>query len=160
MYCCLLWLFYGCLCGICRFFYHWIFSSRIKWKSWNVCRIIGSRISFHYLSRSDISYASKSILCHYLLFDALSSWTWFTSILRLRLLHFFMWMCVFSLKFALTDVPITSLVELFPRLRSKRSLAVVITCVVSFLISLPFTCPVRKKISMNFIRCSLINTWI
>ncbi|CAF1391258.1 unnamed protein product [Adineta steineri] len=44
-------------------------------------------------------------------------------------------------QFALTDVPITSIIELFPRFRSKRPHAVVITCVVSFLISLPFTCP-------------------
>jgi hypothetical protein len=32
--------------------------------------------------------------------------------------------------------------ELFPRYRIKRSYAVIITCTVSFLISLPFTCPV------------------
>jgi len=44
-------------------------------------------------------------------------------------------------QFALTDVPITSLTELFPRFRSKRPLAVVITCAISYLISLPFTCP-------------------
>ncbi|CAF3820110.1 unnamed protein product [Adineta steineri] len=44
-------------------------------------------------------------------------------------------------QFALTDVPITSLLELFPRFKSKRSLAVILTCICSFLISLPFTCP-------------------
>ena len=40
----------------------------------------GPRISVYYISRSDITYARKSILCHYLLSNALSSWTWFTSI--------------------------------------------------------------------------------
>ncbi|CAF3041340.1 unnamed protein product [Rotaria socialis] len=44
-------------------------------------------------------------------------------------------------QFALTDVPITSLVELFPRLKKKRPIAVVITCVISYLISITFTCP-------------------
>ncbi|CAM4833277.1 unnamed protein product [Rotaria magnacalcarata] len=44
-------------------------------------------------------------------------------------------------QFALTDVPITSLVELFPRLKKQRPIAVVITCVVSYLISITFTCP-------------------
>ena len=43
----------------------------------------------------------------------------------------------------MTDVPITSITELFPRFRNKRPLAVLITCSLSFLISLPFTCPVR-----------------
>ncbi|CAF1682399.1 unnamed protein product, partial [Adineta ricciae] len=43
-------------------------------------------------------------------------------------------------QFALTDVPITSLTELFPKLRTKRYLAVIVTCTVSYLVSLPFTC--------------------
>ncbi|CAF2456317.1 unnamed protein product [Rotaria sp. Silwood2] len=46
-----------------------------------------------------------------------------------------------SSQFALTDVPITSKAELFPTFRSKRPYAVVLTCTVSFLVSLPFTCP-------------------
>ncbi|CAF4709624.1 unnamed protein product, partial [Rotaria sp. Silwood2] len=44
-------------------------------------------------------------------------------------------------QFALTDVPITSIFELFPKLKSNRQSAVIITCIISFLISLPFTCP-------------------
>ncbi|CAF3552794.1 unnamed protein product [Rotaria sp. Silwood1] len=44
-------------------------------------------------------------------------------------------------QFALTDVPITSILELFPRFKSNRQSAVIITCIISFLISLPFTCP-------------------
>ncbi|CAF1588884.1 unnamed protein product, partial [Didymodactylos carnosus] len=44
-------------------------------------------------------------------------------------------------QFALTDVPITSLCELYPRLANKRPYAVIFTCLVSYLISLPFTCP-------------------
>ncbi|CAF1020255.1 unnamed protein product [Rotaria sordida] len=44
-------------------------------------------------------------------------------------------------QFALTDVPITSILELFPRFKSNRQLTVIITCTISFLISLPFTCP-------------------
>ncbi|CAF3615158.1 unnamed protein product [Rotaria socialis] len=54
-------------------------------------------------------------------------------------------------QFALTDVPITSILELFPRFKSQRELTVIITCVVSFLISLPFTCPVRIEVFLNFI---------
>ncbi|CAF1036240.1 unnamed protein product [Rotaria sordida] len=46
-------------------------------------------------------------------------------------------------QFAFTDVPITSIVELFPRLRRNRPYAVVITCVLSYLISLTFACPHR-----------------
>ncbi|CAF1607791.1 unnamed protein product, partial [Didymodactylos carnosus] len=44
-------------------------------------------------------------------------------------------------QFALTDVPITSLCEFFPALSRKRPYVVIVTCIVSFLISLPFTCP-------------------
>ncbi|CAF0976103.1 unnamed protein product [Didymodactylos carnosus] len=44
-------------------------------------------------------------------------------------------------QFAYTDVPITTLVELCPRLKNKRSSAVIITCATAYLVSLPFTCP-------------------
>ncbi|CAF4855280.1 unnamed protein product, partial [Rotaria socialis] len=54
-------------------------------------------------------------------------------------------------QFALTDVPITSILELFPRFKFQRELAVIITGVVLFLISLPFTCPVRIEVVLNFI---------
>ncbi|CAF4584974.1 unnamed protein product, partial [Rotaria socialis] len=49
------------------------------------------------------------------------------------------------------NVPITSILELFPRFKFQRELAVIITGVVLFLISLPFTCPVRIEVVLNFI---------
>ncbi|CAF1234216.1 unnamed protein product [Adineta ricciae] len=44
-------------------------------------------------------------------------------------------------QFAMTNIPISAVMELFPRLPVKRPVIVIITCVVSFLVSLPFTCP-------------------
>ncbi|CAF4351068.1 unnamed protein product, partial [Adineta steineri] len=43
--------------------------------------------------------------------------------------------------FASTDVTITALMEFFPRYAKKRWLLVIITCIVYFLVSLPFACP-------------------
>lgn len=45
-------------------------------------------------------------------------------------------------QFALTDVTITSFIEFFPQYRISRRMATIIVCTISFLISLPFTCPV------------------
>ncbi|CAF1230667.1 unnamed protein product [Adineta steineri] len=44
-------------------------------------------------------------------------------------------------QFASTDVTITALMEFFPRYAKKRWLLVIITCIVFFLVSLPFACP-------------------
>ncbi|CAF1573385.1 unnamed protein product [Didymodactylos carnosus] len=44
-------------------------------------------------------------------------------------------------QFALTDVPVTSLCELYPRLKNKRSYVAITTCVTAYFVSLPFTCP-------------------
>ncbi|CAF1258043.1 unnamed protein product [Rotaria sordida] len=44
-------------------------------------------------------------------------------------------------QFASTDVPITALMEFFPSYAKRRSLLVVITCTIYYLVSLPFACP-------------------
>ncbi|CAF1116579.1 unnamed protein product [Adineta ricciae] len=52
-------------------------------------------------------------------------------------------------QFAMTNIPISAVMELFPRLPVKRPVIVIITCVVSFLVSLPFTCPVRIRVMFD-----------
>ncbi|CAF3280628.1 unnamed protein product [Rotaria socialis] len=44
-------------------------------------------------------------------------------------------------QFASTDVPVTAIMEYIPALQKRRSLVVVVTCALCYVISLPFTCP-------------------
>ena len=49
----------------------------------------------------------------------------------------------------MTNIPISAVMELFPKLPVKRPVIVIVTCVVSFLVSLPFTCPVRIPVMFD-----------
>lgn len=58
--------------------------------------------------------------------------------------------CCPSLQFASTDVPVTAIMEYFPRLQKKRAYIVIITCIVCYVVSLPFTCPVNISNNNKF----------
>ena len=133
-------LFYWSVCRFCCVCDHW-FLSQFTWRIGDkICRIVRSRSSFHHLSWSVSKNASESIFLHHFLSNASGTWSWFSG----KMNSFQGKYGTTCFQFASTDVVITALMEFFPRYANRRYILVIVACILFYIFSLPFACPVSR----------------